>query len=223
MRPSPSVLSSAAHAIPRYRSPAHATRLPPPKLPLFRSVVAHPPAPFAVEAHGKAKEAAAKHAQAGKEGDKEANAPAKGKGKKAASPSAPPAPPRPLVGPHQLLYSTAPRPLIPLTASPTNHKLWNPPAPDSAQTRSIDKDESGRLARFAGRFGGAALQADDKAGDAAAQAAAAVAGGDKKDDGLFGMESDMSWLEGVTTQSPGTALGKRDVVGPAKKEKKGKK
>lgn len=82
MRPSPSVLSTAAHAIPRYRSPAHATRLPPPKLPLFRSVVAHPPAPFAVEAHGKAKEAAAKHAQAGKEGDKEANAPAKGKGKK---------------------------------------------------------------------------------------------------------------------------------------------
>jgi len=140
----------------------------------------------------------------------------------AAAPSAPPAPPRPLVGPHQLLYSTAPRPLIPLTASPANHKLWNPPAPDSAQTRSIDKDESGRLARFAGRFGGAALSADDQAGDAAAKAAQA-AGGDQKDDGLFGMESDMSWLEGVTTQSPGTALGKRDVVGPAKKEKKGKK
>lgn len=82
MRPSPSVLSSAAHAVPRYRSPAHATRLPPPKLPLFRSVVAHPPAPFAVEAHGKAKEAVAKQAQAGKEGDKDAKASAKAKGKK---------------------------------------------------------------------------------------------------------------------------------------------
>lgn len=134
----------------------------------------------------------------------------------AAAPATPPSPPRPLVGPHQLLYSTAPRPLIPLTASPTNHKLWNPPAPDSAQTRSIDKDESGRLARFAGRFGGAAPVSSAAADDAGAA--------DKKDDGLFGIESDMSWLEGVTTQSPGTALGKRDVVGPGKKEKgKGKK
>lgn len=57
MRPSPSLLSGSA--IPRYRSPALSSRLPPPKLPLFRSVVAHPPAPFAVEAHARAKDAAA--------------------------------------------------------------------------------------------------------------------------------------------------------------------
>lgn len=57
MRPSPSLLSGSA--IPRYRSPALSLRLPPPKLPLFRSVVAHPPAPFAVEAHARAKDAAA--------------------------------------------------------------------------------------------------------------------------------------------------------------------
>ncbi|TNY24446.1 hypothetical protein DMC30DRAFT_413383 [Rhodotorula diobovata] len=218
MRPSPSLLSGSA--IPRYRSPALSLRLPPPKLPLFRSVVAHPPAPFAVEAHARAKDAAAaevtgSHTQ-GTKAEGKGKAPTKAKANKAAAPATPPSPPRPLVGPHQLLYSTAPRPLIPLTASPTNHKLWNPPAPDSAQTRSIDKDESGRLARFAGRFGGAAPVSSAAADDAGAA--------DKKDDGLFGIESDMSWLEGVTTQSPGTALGKRDVVGPGKKEKgKGKK
>ncbi|BGP41122.1 hypothetical protein JCM10450v2_005154 [Rhodotorula kratochvilovae] len=194
-----SSLRSAVHAIPRYRAPALSARLPPPKLPLFRSVVAHPPAPFAVEAHGRAGKDAA-------EGAKDA----KGKGKKTAAAAAP-SPSRPLVGPHQLLYSTAPRPLIPLTASPTNHKLWNPPAPDSAQTRSIDKDESGRLARFAGRFGAAPVAAEEKESKK------------EGEDGLFGIEGDLSWLEGVTAQSPGTALGKKDVVGPARKEKKGKK
>ncbi|GAA6055610.1 hypothetical protein JCM3770_006724 [Rhodotorula araucariae] len=205
MRPSPSVLSSATASVPRYRSAAHAARLPPPKLPLFRSVVAHPPPPFAVEAHARAAKAAAEGADKGTA--------AKGKGNKVAA--AAPAPLRPLVGPHQLLYSTAPRPLIPLTASPTNHKLWNPPAADSAQTRSVDKDESGRLARFAGRFGAAAPETDS--------ASKTAADGAQADGGLFGIEGDLSWLEGVTAQSPGTALGKKDVVGPAKKEKKGKK
>ncbi|GAA5961499.1 hypothetical protein JCM21900_000963 [Sporobolomyces salmonicolor] len=174
---------AAMASFPKYRSSA-ATRLPPAKLPLFRSVVSHPPAPFAVEGANAANDT-------------------KGKGKEKATSSS-----RPLVGPHRLMYSTSPRPLIPLTSSPINHKLWNPPAPDSAQTRSIEKDESGRLARFSSRFGGAA---------------AAESGKDKGEPDFFGVESDLSWLEGKTVQSPGGALGKRDIVGPAKKDKKGKK
>ena len=69
--------------------------------------------------------------------------------------SSTPAPSRPLVGPSQILYSTAPRPLIPLTSSPFNHKLWNPPAPDSAHRGVLEKDESGRMARFEAMFGDA--------------------------------------------------------------------
>ncbi|GAA5848780.1 hypothetical protein JCM8547_006343 [Rhodosporidiobolus lusitaniae] len=200
--------SSAARSIPKYRSPAFAVRLPPAKLPLFRSVVSHPPAPYAVEAN--------QRAQAAAEGSGKVEG--KGKGKAAA-----PSPPRPLVGPHQLLYSTAPRPLIPLTTSPFNHKLWNPPAPDSAQTRSIEKDESGRLARFSSRFGGAALE-NDAAGTGSAAAAAGGKKGLKAEPALFGIEGDLSWLEGVTAQSPGGALGKRDIVGAPKAAKgKGKK
>lgn len=66
-----------------------------------------------------------------------------------------PTPSRPLVGPSQIIYSTAPRPLIPLTSSPFNHKLWNPPAPDSAHRGVLEKDESGRMARFEAMFGDA--------------------------------------------------------------------
>ncbi|GAA6043569.1 hypothetical protein JCM8097_005256 [Rhodosporidiobolus ruineniae] len=190
---------AAFQSAPRYRSPALSSRLPPPKLAVFRSVVAHPPAPFAVEANQRAQEQ-----QQQQQGDK------KGKGKAQASTATPL---RPLVGPHHLLYSTAPRPLIPLTASPFNHKLWNPPAPDSEQTRSVEKDESGRLARFSSRFGAAPAEEDRNK----------AAGGKKEDAGLFGIEGDLSWLEGVTAQSPGGALGKRDIVGPQKATKKGKK
>ncbi|GAA6006870.1 uncharacterized protein JCM10292_005481 [Rhodotorula paludigena] len=202
-----SATTAARASVPRYRAPALASRLPPPKLPLFRSVVAHPPAPFAVEANTRAKAQEEQEPQAGpaKAGKGQGKASAKASAASTGSTN------RPLVGPHQVLYSPAPRPLIPLTASPFNHKLWNPPAPDSAQTRSIDKDESGRLARFSSRFGGAAPAGEDS-------------GTSKKgEEALYGIEGDLSWLEGVTAQSPGTALGKRDVVGPAKKEKKGKK
>ena len=41
--------SASSASIPRYRNPALTSRLPPPKLPLFRSVVAHPPAPWATQ------------------------------------------------------------------------------------------------------------------------------------------------------------------------------
>ncbi|GAA6013761.1 hypothetical protein JCM11491_005089 [Sporobolomyces phaffii] len=179
-------------SIPKYRS-AVSARLPPAKLPLFRSVVSHPPSPFAVLSSN-------------------SNPPApiaKAKGKGKAKPAAPRAVEHPLVGAHSIVYSTAPRPLIPLTTSPVNHKLWNPPAPDSAQTRSVEKDESGRLAKFSSRF---------------KHADAADAGAKNRDDALFGVEGDLSWLEGVTLQSPAGGLGKKDIVGPAgKKEKKGKK
>ena len=41
--------SASSASVPRYRNPALTSRLPPPKLPLFRSVVAHPPAPWATQ------------------------------------------------------------------------------------------------------------------------------------------------------------------------------
>ncbi|GAA5833514.1 hypothetical protein JCM3766R1_002563 [Sporobolomyces carnicolor] len=179
--------------VPRYRS-ALSARLPPAKLPLFRSVVSHPPSPFAVQTNTAAKEQAS-------------NPKGKGKGKAKATVA------HPLVGSHSIFYSTSPRPLIPLTTSPVNHKLWNPPAPDSTQSRSIEKDESGRLAKFSSRFGGAL--SEETGGE--------VKASKKPEDALFGVEGDLSWLEGVTLQSPGGAPGKRDIVGPQKKEKKGKK
>lgn len=64
----------------------------------------------------------------------------------------------------------------------------------------MEKDESGRLARFASRFGGAV---EEEAG---------AGKGGKKEQGQYGVESDLSFLEGVSLQSPGTALGKRDIV-----------
>jgi hypothetical protein len=44
----PPSASTVRAAIPRRRNPALLAKLPPPKLPIFRNVVAHPPAPFAV-------------------------------------------------------------------------------------------------------------------------------------------------------------------------------
>lgn len=61
--------SSAARSIPRYRSAALSSRLPPAKLPLFRSVVSHPPAPFAVEAAQRAAAAAQAQAEAEDKGN----------------------------------------------------------------------------------------------------------------------------------------------------------
>ncbi|TKA55640.1 hypothetical protein B0A53_02818 [Rhodotorula sp. CCFEE 5036] len=145
--------SASSASVPRYRNPALTSRLPPPKLPLFRSVVAHPPAPWATQQQQP--ESATSEAL-----KKDAKGKGKGKADKAeaatsSASSSTPAPSRPLVGPSQILYSTAPRPLIPLTSSPFNHKLWNPPAPDSAHRGVLEKDESGRMARFEAMFGDA--------------------------------------------------------------------
>lgn len=52
-------------SVPRYRS-ALSAKLPPAKLPLFRSVVSHPPSPFAVETSNQAKEQASKGKGKGK-------------------------------------------------------------------------------------------------------------------------------------------------------------
>ncbi|GAA5930515.1 uncharacterized protein JCM15063_004832 [Sporobolomyces koalae] len=173
----------------RYRSLTSA-RLPPAKPPLFRSVVSHPPSGFAVQSKS----------------ESGSGAPA-GKGKAKANAA------HAHIGPHSIVYSTSPRPLIPLTTSPVNHRLWNPPAPDSAQTRSVEKDESGRLAKFSSRFGGSS----------AAEGSAGSEQSKKPEEALFGVEGDLSWLEGVTLQSPSGGLGKKDIVGPQKKDKKGKK
>ncbi|KAM0750181.1 hypothetical protein T439DRAFT_247183 [Meredithblackwellia eburnea MCA 4105] len=107
-------------------------------------------------------------------------------------------------GPSHTIYTTSPRNLIPLTTSPLNHRLWNPPAPDAKGSRIVEKDESGRLARFGSRWGAGDLEVGEGAGQ-------------------FGLEGDLSFLEGETLQSPNKPLGKRDIVGAPKATKKGKK
>lgn len=101
------------------------------------------------------------------------------------------------MGPHQIIFTTSPRPLIPLTNSPTNHRLWNPPAPDAKGSRVVERDESGRLAKFESRFGREAADGDKE---------------EAAEMGQFDPEADLSFLEGETLQSPGTPLGKRDIV-----------
>ncbi|GAA6025397.1 hypothetical protein JCM8202_005282 [Rhodotorula sphaerocarpa] len=181
--PARAAATSAAPAVPRYRSASHAYRLPPAKLPLFRSVVAHPPAPWAAQ-----QQQNQQNQQEKQDAGAAAGAKGKGKGKAdksttAAATSA--APPRPHAGPSTLLFSPAPRPLIPLTTSPMNHKLWNPPAEGSGGAGGAgvaERDESGRLAKFEKRFGDAfggfgGPEASDAAGAAGAGAGAAGAAG----------------------------------------------
>lgn len=101
-------------------------------------------------------------------------------------------------GPHRIIYTTAPRPLIPLTTSPANHLLWNPPAADAKGSRVVERDESGRLARFASRFAGVGgIDGEGEEGENKSQ---------------FMPEADLSFLEGETLQSPVKALGKKDIV-----------
>lgn len=104
-------------------------------------------------------------------------------------------------GAHHIIYSTSPRLLIPLTISPQNHKLWNPPAVDAAGSRVVERDESGRLAKFAARF--APSGGSGSGGDAGEGAEA---------EGVFAPEADLSFLEGETLQSPDRPLGKREIM-----------
>lgn len=97
-------------------------------------------------------------------------------------------------GRKQIIYTTAPRPLIPLTVSIENHRLWNPPAADAIGSRIVERDESGRLAKFAGRF--SSLGEEDSSGEGK----------------QFAPEADLSFLEGETLQSPSKGLGKRDIM-----------
>ena len=98
----------------------------------------------------------------------------------------------------QSAKSVVPRPLVPLTMSPQNHRLWNPPAADALGSRVVERDESGRLAKFANRFSGATSAVEETA----------EAEGGK----LFAPEADLSFLEGETLQSPSKGLGKRDIM-----------
>ncbi|BGO92496.1 hypothetical protein NBRC10512_000411 [Rhodotorula toruloides] len=176
----PPTASAVRAAIPRRRNPALLAKLPPPKLPIFRSVVAHPPAPFAVP-------------QKVKQGDK-------GKAKEEQ-----PVSPTQLIGPHQVIYTTAPRALIPLTASPSNHKLWNPPAPDSDVDRGLERDESGRLARFAARFEGMEGMEGRSALD------------------MFGLDASKELMEGDGTgQGGGQVVGRDQIKKPKRASKQQK-
>lgn len=86
--------------------------------------------------------------------------------------------------------------------SPINHRLWNPPAADAKGSRVVERDESGRLARFASRFAGIEMEGmEDGYGTEGIKEAE-----------QFAPEADLSFLEGETLQSPTKALGKRDIV-----------
>lgn len=99
-------------------------------------------------------------------------------------------------GAHHIIYTTSPRLLIPLTISPANHKLWNPPAVDAIGSRVVERDESGRLAKFASRYTVQLGEGEE----------------DVKREGEFKAEADLSFLEGETVQSPDRPLGKREIM-----------
>lgn len=113
------------------------------------------------------------------------------------------------IGRKQFIYSTAPRQLIPLTMSLDNHRLWNPPAVDALGSRVVERDESGRLAKFASRFAGASsssVEVEMEGGERKKE------GEGKEEERLFAPEADLSFLEGETLQSPAKGLGKRDIM-----------
>lgn len=87
--------------------------------------------------------------------------------------------------------------------SPENHRLWNPPASDALGSRVVERDESGRLAKFAARFAGSSSTQSGEEG----QQEGKEEGGEQ-----FAPEADLSFLEGETLQSPNKALGKRDIM-----------
>lgn len=120
-------------------------------------------------------------------------------------PAQQPVSPTQLIGPHQVIYTTAPRALIPLTASPSNHKLWNPPAPDSDVDRGLERDESGRLARFAARFEGMEGMEGRSALD------------------MFGLDASKELMEGDGTgQGGGQVVGRDQIKKPKRASKQQK-
>lgn len=90
------------------------------------------------------------------------------------------------------LSTTSPRGIIRLTRDPTNHPLWNPKAEKGRGAG--DEDESGRLARFRRRFGGAEEAVSSK--ESTQPAAANVASSAKRaatNRGGFS-EEDFEWM-----------------------------
>lgn len=107
----------------------------------------------------------------------------------------------------QTIFTTSPRLLIPLTISVVNHKLWNPPPEDALSSRVVERDESGRLAKFASRFSVSSLSSA-----AEGEAVGAEEGEKGSTKRFFAPEADLSFLEGETLQSPDRPLGKRDIM-----------
>ncbi|KAK4054970.1 hypothetical protein OIO90_003311 [Microbotryomycetes sp. JL221] len=173
------VTRTLKQTIPKYKPSGSTQRLPPARMALFRSIVAHPPSPFSVEQVKQSKSKGANQTNI------------------QTTPS----------GPQQIIFTTSPKPFIPLTNSPNNHKLWNPPKINSKQNRSIEKDESGRLNKFVNKFNNSRPQQREREQQNQTRTEST-----HQDRGQFDIESDLSFLEGTTLQSPGTALGKRDIV-----------
>lgn len=70
---------------------------------------------------------------------------------------------------------------------------------DAIGSRVVERDESGRLAKFASRY---TVTMGEEEGE----------GEKKKKEGVFAPEADLSFLEGETVQSPDRPLGKREIM-----------
>lgn len=104
------------------------------------------------------------------------------------------------------LHTTSPRGVTRLTRDPTNHPLWNP---KSEGRGAGDEDESGRMARFRRRFGGAEEPAVAQSESSSPQKAASPSRGGFSED-------DFAWM------SVGGREAKGKAVQPVKKGAAGK-
>ncbi|PWN37355.1 uncharacterized protein FA14DRAFT_141519 [Meira miltonrushii] len=110
------------------------------------------------------------------------------------------------------LHTTSPRGVTRLTRDPTNHPLWNP---KSDARGAGDEDESGRMARFRRKFGGAEESAATEATTTSSpqKAASPSRGGFSEDD--------FEWMSVGGREAKGKAQqpAKKGAVGKGKGKK----
>lgn len=104
-------------------------------------------------------------------------------------------------GPSQILYTTAPRPHVPLSVSKLNHRLWNP----GSAVSGMERDESGRLAAFASRFGGSSAPSESTPAENTPEQT------DEVPVAQASSQFDISWLDGETLQSTRRQLSSKEI------------
>lgn len=83
---------------------------------------------------------------------------------------------------------------------------------DALGSRVVERDESGRLAKFASRFASPSLGASSSSSSSGEGKEGQGVEGKEGEERLFAPEADLSFLEGETLQSPAKGLGKRDIM-----------